>query len=156
VLRIHDILVWIRIWIRESMPLTNGSGSCYFRHRHSRCQLKTNFLFYFFCLLLFEGTCTFFQKWEVKKSHKESQNSRNQGFSYYFCMIIEGSGSGRPKNMCGSGSATLVINYQGKMKLSPDLIDVRGDIIYEVLRIIRHFPQNDACGSDPITLRKCC
>ncbi len=24
-LRIHDILVWIRI--RESMPLTNGSGS---------------------------------------------------------------------------------------------------------------------------------
>jgi hypothetical protein len=32
-LRIHDILVWIRIWIRGSMPLTNGSGSgsCYFR-----------------------------------------------------------------------------------------------------------------------------
>ncbi len=28
VLRIHDILVWIRI--RRSMPLTNGSGSCYF------------------------------------------------------------------------------------------------------------------------------
>jgi hypothetical protein len=26
VLRIHDILVWIRIWIRGSMPLTNGSG----------------------------------------------------------------------------------------------------------------------------------
>jgi hypothetical protein len=35
VLRIHDILVWIQIRIRESMPLTNGSGfesgSCYFR-----------------------------------------------------------------------------------------------------------------------------
>jgi hypothetical protein len=34
VLRIHDILVWIRI--RGTMPLTNGSGcgsgSCYFRH----------------------------------------------------------------------------------------------------------------------------
>jgi hypothetical protein len=35
-LRIHDILVWIRIriwiWIRGSMPLTNGSGSgsCFF------------------------------------------------------------------------------------------------------------------------------
>ncbi len=38
----------------------------------------------------------------------ESQNSRNQGFSYYFCMMIEGSGSipltsrsgsRRPKNM---------------------------------------------------------
>jgi hypothetical protein len=42
------------------------------------------------------------------KSQKESKNSRNQGFSYYFCMMIEGSesipltsgaGSGRPKNM---------------------------------------------------------
>ncbi len=37
VLRIHDILGWIRIriWISGSMPLTNGSGcgsgSCYFR-----------------------------------------------------------------------------------------------------------------------------
>jgi hypothetical protein len=34
VLRIHDILVWI--WIRGSMPLTNGSGwgsgSFYFHH----------------------------------------------------------------------------------------------------------------------------
>jgi hypothetical protein len=31
-LRIYDILVWIRIWIRASMPLNNrsgsGSGSC--------------------------------------------------------------------------------------------------------------------------------
>ncbi len=33
------------------------------------------------------------------KSQKESQNSRNQGFSYYFCVMIEGSGSGRSKNM---------------------------------------------------------
>ncbi len=28
------------------------------------------------------------------KSQKESQNRGNQGFSYYFCMMIEGSGSG--------------------------------------------------------------
>jgi hypothetical protein len=34
VLRIHDILVLIRIriWICGSMPLTNVSGSCHFRH----------------------------------------------------------------------------------------------------------------------------
>jgi hypothetical protein len=40
VLRIHDILVWIRIWIRGSLSLNDGSesgfgsgfGSCYFRH----------------------------------------------------------------------------------------------------------------------------
>ncbi len=30
VLRIHDTLVWIRT--RGSMPLTNESGTCYFRH----------------------------------------------------------------------------------------------------------------------------
>jgi hypothetical protein len=30
VLRIHDILMWIRI--RGSMPLTNGSGTGYFCH----------------------------------------------------------------------------------------------------------------------------
>jgi hypothetical protein len=31
VFRIHDILEWIRIRIRGSMPLTNVSGSCFFR-----------------------------------------------------------------------------------------------------------------------------
>jgi hypothetical protein len=39
-----------------------------------------------------EGTFTSFFKDE--KSKRESHNSRNQGFSYYFCMMIEGSGSG--------------------------------------------------------------
>ncbi len=66
---------------------------------------KNLFYFYFICLLLFEGTFTSFFK---DKNQKESQNSRNQGFSYYFCMLIEGSrsipltngsGSGKPKSM---------------------------------------------------------
>ncbi len=55
VLRIHDILVWIRI--RGSMPLTNGigfgSGSCYFRYWLSRCQQKNYFLTQFFLLITF-------------------------------------------------------------------------------------------------------
>jgi hypothetical protein len=38
VLRIHEISVRIRI--RGSIPLTNGSGSCYFPKRSSRCQQK--------------------------------------------------------------------------------------------------------------------
>jgi hypothetical protein len=38
------------------------------------------------------------------KSLKESQNRRNQGFSYYFCMMIEGSGSGYIPLTSGSGS----------------------------------------------------
>jgi hypothetical protein len=59
----------------------------------------------FFCLLLFEGTLASFFK---EKVEKKSQNSRSQGFSYYFCLMIEGSGSvpltggsgsRRPKNI---------------------------------------------------------
>ncbi len=53
VFRIHNIFGWIRIRIRGSMPLTNGSGSCYFRHWPSRCQQKTNFLTHFFLLITF-------------------------------------------------------------------------------------------------------
>jgi hypothetical protein len=40
------------------------------------------------------------------KSHKEElQNSRNHGFSYYFCLMMEGSGSVLVPNgsRCGSG-----------------------------------------------------
>jgi hypothetical protein len=75
VFRIHGILVWIRIWIRirirGSMPLTNGSGSCYFRHRPSRYQHKTNLKIKFFCLLLLEVTFTsFFIDKKSKISHK--------------------------------------------------------------------------------------
>ncbi len=59
-----------------------------------------------------------------KKIIKKSQNSRNRCFSYYFCLMMEGSGSGsifislthgsgRPSYGSGSGwgsrSATLVI-----------------------------------------------
>ncbi len=96
VLRIHDILVWIRIWIwiRRSMTLTSGSGSgsCFFRHWPSRRQQKTNLKKKFFCLLLFEGTFkSFFKDKKSKRSHKTE--GRNQGFSYYF-WLIEGSGSG--------------------------------------------------------------
>jgi hypothetical protein len=78
-----------------------GSGSCYFRHWPLRCQQKTNFLHNFFCLLLFEATFTSFFK---DKKSKESQNSRNQGFSYHFCMMKEGSGSG---STSGSGSRSI-------------------------------------------------
>ena len=40
------------------------------------------------------------------KSQKESQNIRNQGFYYYFCMMIEGSGSGSIPLTIGSGSGS--------------------------------------------------
>ncbi len=44
---------------------------------------------------LFAGTFASFLK--DKKARKKSQNSRNKGFSNYFCLMMEGSGSGRPK-----------------------------------------------------------
>jgi hypothetical protein len=52
-------------------------------------------------MVLFEGTFPSFFKDKVKK---KSQNCRNQGFSYYFCLLIEGSGSGSIPLTSGSGS----------------------------------------------------
>ncbi len=59
----------------------------------------------FFCLLLFERTCTSFSK---IKSKKNSQSFRNQGFSYFFYLVIEGSrsGSGSIPLTDGSGSGS--------------------------------------------------
>ncbi len=81
------------------MPLSTGSvsgcgsGSCYFRHWPSRRHQKLNFLKRFSA---FYFNLHHFSKIKVQQ---KSQNSRNQGFSYYFCLMIEGYGSGRPKNI---------------------------------------------------------
>ncbi len=57
VLRIHDILGWIRIQIRESMPLTNGSGYwiriLLFSSLTFKIQQKLIFLTQFFLLITF-------------------------------------------------------------------------------------------------------
>ncbi len=89
-LRTLDILEWFRI--RGSMPLTNGSGS-WIR------------ILIFSSLTVITHNIIF-----LRLKIKRVTNSRNQGFSYYFCMMIEGSGSipltngsGSPKK-CGSGS----------------------------------------------------
>ncbi len=84
------------------MPLTNGSGygsgSCYFRHWPSRCQQKTVFKNVFLIITFWRYIYIIFQRYKVKK---KSQSSRNQDFSYYFCLVIEGYGFGsrRPKNI---------------------------------------------------------
>jgi hypothetical protein len=109
VLRIHDILVWIRIWIRGSMPLTNGCGSgsvpvadpdpaifvidCQDANKKQIC-LEKIFCYYFLKVHLHN-----FSKIKVT-----SQSSRNRGFPYYFCLEIEGSGSGSIPLTNGSGS----------------------------------------------------
>ncbi len=69
VLRIHDILLCIRIWIRGSMPLTNGPDPV--PAIFNIGQQKIIFVEKFFCLLLFEGTFTLFFKYKMsKRSHK--------------------------------------------------------------------------------------
>ena len=101
-LRIHDILGWIRIRIpiRGSMPQTNGSGSwiriILFSSLTFKMPGKNSFLY------------TIFSAYDFLKLHLDHfskikiQNSRNQGFSYYFCVMIEGSGS-----RAGSGSGSI-------------------------------------------------
>jgi hypothetical protein len=108
--RIHDILGWIRIRIRGSMPLTNGSGfgsgswirillfsSLTFKMPAKNKYFITIFSAYDFLKL-------YLHHFSKIKIQKDSQNSRNQGFSYYFSMMIEGSGSG---SRAGSGSGSI-------------------------------------------------
>ncbi len=77
------------IRIRGSIPLTqvseSGCGSCHFRQWPSRRKKKI-----FLCLFLFEGT--FLSFFNDNKS------------SYYFCLMIEGSGSVSLTNGSGCGS----------------------------------------------------
>ncbi len=87
VFRIHDILVWIRIRIRGSMPLTNGSGCCYFRHSSFVIDFhdtnkKTNFIFKFFCLLLLKVHLHHFSKIKSSKEATKHQESR------FFLLVL--------------------------------------------------------------------
>ncbi len=98
VLRIPDIIVRIRI--RGSVPLTyivDPDPAIFVSDLQDGNKKNYNL----FCFLLFEATLTSVFK---EKCHKESQNSRNQGFSYYFCLMIEGSGSGSVYRTNRSGS----------------------------------------------------
>ncbi len=124
---IHDILVWIRFRIRGSKPLTNGPDPAPaifvidLQDANNKLIKKKVFLL----ITFWRYICIMFQRLKVQK---KSQNSRNQGFSYYFCLLIEGSvsiplangsGSGRPINMWihgsrsgfGSGSGRLMGTY---------------------------------------------
>ncbi len=76
-------------WIRTVVPLTtgSGSGSCSFRQWPSRCQPKNYF---------FQCYFTFWQ-------YRNHTRNWNQGFSYFFCMMMEGPGSIYLTNGSGSG-----------------------------------------------------
>jgi hypothetical protein len=89
VFRIHDILGWIRIRIRGSMPLTNGSGSpdpdpAIFVIDLQDASKKLNFNTIFSAYYFLKVHLHHFSK---IKSQKGS------------IPLTSGSGSGRPKNM---------------------------------------------------------
>jgi hypothetical protein len=77
-----------------------GSGSFKFIIDLQDANKKQIKIIRFFCILLFEGTFTSFFK---IKGHKEVTN---QVFFYYFCFMIEGSGSGSIPLTNGSGSGS--------------------------------------------------
>jgi hypothetical protein len=119
VLRIHDILVWILsadpcLWLLD--PDTEPSIFITDLKDANKQLVKKISAYYFLKVLL-----VFYIIFLRQKVNKKSQNSRNQVFFYYFCLMIEGSGSGsipltdgsrRPKNMwtgeSGLWSATLL------------------------------------------------
>jgi hypothetical protein len=75
---------------------------------------KLTFQQKFSCILLFHN----FSKIKFKK---KSQNSRNQGFSYYIGLMIEGSGS---RSRAGSGSIPLT-NGSGSGSRRPKSMWIR-------------------------------
>jgi hypothetical protein len=83
VFRIHDILVWIRIWIRRSMPLTKWTRIFLFLSLTFRCHQKLIFLTSFFAYYFLKVHLHNFSKIE---SPKKSQNRRNRGFFLLFLL----------------------------------------------------------------------
>ncbi len=67
----------------------------------SRCKQKSNFKKSFSAYYFRRNNYIIFQRLKVQKM---KQSIRNQGFSYYFCLVIEGSGSGSITLNNGSGS----------------------------------------------------
>jgi hypothetical protein len=112
VFRIHDILVWIRI--RGSMPLTSGSGFGFgsgswiwiliFSSLTFKMPAKNKFFYTIFSACYFLKVHLHY--FSEIKSQKESQKSRIQDSSYYFCMMIDGSGSRAGSKPLTSGSGS--------------------------------------------------
>jgi hypothetical protein len=89
----------IRIWILLFSSLT------FSRRQQKTTVIKKSFSAYYFLKVYLHH---FLKIKKAKRSHKKAKKShkknRTQSFSYYFCLILEGSGS--IPLTCGSGSGS--------------------------------------------------
>ncbi len=76
------------LWLTDPDPDSDSAIFVFDLHDANKKKLKK-----FFCLLLFEDTFTSFFKDKNSKSTVVTK-SRNQCFSYYFCLMTEGAGYG--------------------------------------------------------------
>ncbi len=104
-LRIHDILVWIRIRIRirGSIPLANGSGSgsCYFHHWPSRRQQKTTLKKSFSAHYFLKAYLHNFLKIKSQKDVTKQYKSR-----VFLLILLNDPGSGSTPLTNGNGSGS--------------------------------------------------
>ncbi len=125
------------LWLIDQDPDSDADPSIFIIDLQDANQ-KIIFLTKFFCRLLFEGTFTSFFK--GKKVKKKSQNSRNEGFPDYFCLMIEGS---RP----GSGSIPLT-NGSGSGTRRPKNTWIRNIAEYKIKFFYFHSSRHTWCGLD--------
>jgi hypothetical protein len=100
---------WIRIRILDPDPAIFVID---LQHAKKKLIFNTIFSSYYYVLKVH------LHHFSKIKSQKESQNIRNQGVSYYFCMVIEGSGS--IPLTSGSGSGILEAQKHVDPDLAPD------------------------------------
>ncbi len=113
-----------------SGPLTkgSGSGSCYFHHwpaKHQQKRSKKSFSVYSFFQVHLHHSSHFTDK----KSRRSLKNSRNKVFSYYFFLMIGGSGpvplttgSRKPKILRIRSTDFLYIFFTGRTRMTANII----------------------------------
>ncbi len=117
-LRIHDILVWIRI--RGSMPLTNGSrsgsGSIFIndlQDANKNLIKKKKFSAYYFLKVL--------KHYLLKKVKSQKEVTKQQKSKFFLLFLLNvrriGSGSIHLTNGSGSGSRRLKITWIRRIRI---------------------------------------
>ncbi len=106
---IRDILVRIRIPTND-LRIRTRIWILLFRQWLTSIPQKISYFSKWFCLLLFECTGTFTSVFEDKMSKGSQRKRRNQSFLYFFCLLMQGSGSVQNNEGSGSGRPKIIKN----------------------------------------------